>query len=740
LGAFKRFGPGDQVDNVLILEPEWTLVSGSSGWRGSPEGSASVSLFEGRHRATNNVTREYRYQRTIPGTDSYGPLVRTGPITASVHFVYMTSDERQILTQRSNERWGYEHWKTVMGLYDYYERRSPDYVTSSYNYYCLYFERDSDNIVQFQCPYTDDAVMTASFTIESWVKPFQTSSIIQDFTIASMNRIFWFGITGSTGQLILSTSAGTHISDVGPTLGQWSHVSVRYNRTTQKGFFTVNLNDDGEFSMLSALPNLAGMYQPLLTVGNQNNGAIFTEGLGTGGGQSRRSFHGFIGETRLWHLYRTDVQLSSSMSISLTGSALAHSGSILCARFTDGPLALFPTDAAADAPTLMGSGTVDASSMYHLRNSTSGRYPWGWLMQFDDRAGPSWHPNDNVDFTPAKEFAGPPVCDPVAMATLGATTSGSGYDPVKRMLVLSVPSGMYGRQIVPNSVSITDRSFLSGSFGLIRTLIDDGRGGLFLSGTAGPTLLQPTPTAATADVYGSFTLTSVAEGSYANGITVSIQPAAFDGPAVIFDFPSSIVIQVNTEIDAVTDTTLGDLINLINGGSDQVTATLTGGTLSDPAPQGSFTLSGGTDGIITGVSRLENYRGVEWNKVGNVFYDEGLIIIKDPALLDFGAPWTAAAIEPSDLLQFSFRGSSHIPVKTMMCRIDRGDLNASLNKTFWEEEEDGDRVRRHPSGSMYVTTVGIYNSDRELVGVARLAEPLRVRPRDRMNVKLRLDF
>ncbi len=202
------------------------------------------------------------------------------------------------------------------------------------------------------------------------------------------------------------------------------------------------------------------------------------------------------------------------------------------------------------------------------------------------------------------------------------------------MLVLNVPAGMYGRRIVPNSVSITDRAFSSGSFGLIRTLIDDGRGGLFLSGSA-------------------------------------------------------------------------------------VSASLN---------------------LQTGVRSPEDYRGVEWNKVGNVFYDEGLVVIKDPALLDFGADWTAASIHRPDLLQFSFRGDSRIPVKTLMCRIDRGDLNASLNKTFWDAEEDGDRIRRHPSGSLYVSTVGLYNSDRELVGVARLAEPLRVRPRDRMNIKLRMDF
>ena len=55
--VFKKLGPGDQIDNVLVLEPHWDLASGSSGWRGSPEGSASLNAFGGAHRSTSRVVR-----------------------------------------------------------------------------------------------------------------------------------------------------------------------------------------------------------------------------------------------------------------------------------------------------------------------------------------------------------------------------------------------------------------------------------------------------------------------------------------------------------------------------------------------------------------------------------------------------------------------------------------------------------------------------------------------------------
>src|SRR5690606_16390984 len=98
--------------------------------------------------------------------------------------------------------------------------------------------------------------------------------------------------------------------------------------------------------------------------------------------------------------------------------------------------------------------------------------------------------------------------------------------------------------------------------------------------------------------------------------------------------------------------------------------------------------------------------GVDWNKVGNVFYNEGLVVIKDPALQDVGRIEDQKTSSPADVLQVDFRGHSRVPVKTVVARIERGELNRSLNPTYYRTEEDGFRSIRHPSGSVYVTTVG----------------------------------
>jgi hypothetical protein len=200
--AFKKLGPGDQIDNVLVLEPQWTLASGSSGWKGSPEGSASLDLYGGANRLRGGVVREYQYEPIIPASHTFGDLRRSNPITASVNFVWMT-DEDLTISERSSTRWGYEHWKTVMGLYGQYYPRDVDYVTSSYDHYCLYFNSGSSNIVnvydrQSASPQVFSAMPTSSFTMEAWFKPFAVSG--GTFTVFSRARAYSLYIDGTTNR------------------------------------------------------------------------------------------------------------------------------------------------------------------------------------------------------------------------------------------------------------------------------------------------------------------------------------------------------------------------------------------------------------------------------------------------------------------------------------------------------------------------------------------------------------
>lgn len=625
--AFKKFGDDDQIDNVLILNPRYDLASGTLGWHGSPNGSSSLSLYGGMRRSGQHTFSDIRYQTIYPSPSGVGQITLGQPLTASIRKIYATSDTLT-LTQRSDTRWGFEHWNTIQRLYQDYYKYDPDYVTSSYDYYSLFFQRDSSNTLVVQDP-SRLYFPSGSWTAEAWVCPFSTSSISSDFTIFSWNGTFWIGITGSTGKLTFSSSVGSFTASSGPIVGSWSHVAIAYDSTIGSASFRINLNDCGKFSIGNLVK--VNSFTASLCIGNTTE--LITS-INTG-----KSFHGLIGENRLWTAYKTDQLLSSSWNRQLSGSELTNA--LYVFKLNEGPNYDFGQSLSIAVPN-KGSGTLNIAAFKEssFKIDPSILPIVAYMNNFDTRVGPAWLPNDNMLFYPNKRLNDSPELfysnylnnyfissgilehDPVDDG-LYVNARGLSIQNLNAYSVISIPSAFYGRQIVPNSVSMTCNSYSSGSWKLQRTIIDDGRGGLFISGSM-----------------------------------------------------------------------------------------MSGSSLS--------------------------YRGVEWNKIGNVFYGEGLIVIKDQSLLDFGEISGAQAL--ADTFQLTFKGDSRIPVKTLMCRIDRGEFNASLNSTFYNVDNTGLKSVKHPSSSLRISTIGVYNSDMELVGVARFADPIRLRSRDKMNIKLRMDF
>lgn len=167
--------------------------------------------------------------------------------------------------------------------------------------------------------------------------------------------------------------------------------------------------------------------------------------------------------------------------------------------------------------------------------------------------------------------------------------------------------------------------------------------------------------------------------------------------------------------------------------------------------RGCLYLSGSMTRTISG----EEYTGDTRHKVGNVFYSEGLIVFTDPALWDMFDPasifWIPSIAVASgtfpDLLSVDFNGQGKVYTKTFNCRMPTAQVNASNNPTFTELDDRGtsdldDDVRRvvRDDGTIYVTAIGLYNEDRTLVAVAKLAQPLRKREKDKQNIRLKMDF
>jgi hypothetical protein len=160
-------------------------------------------------------------------------------------------------------------------------------------------------------------------------------------------------------------------------------------------------------------------------------------------------------------------------------------------------------------------------------------------------------------------------------------------------------------------------------------------------------------------------------------------------------------------------------------------------------------------GSMTRTISEEEYTGERRRKVGNVFYSEGLIVLTDPTLFDtFDSNsffWNQTAAEFSGafgpLLGVDFKGETKIHTKMFNCRMASGHYNASNNPTFSRTDPDAsetngdDRVVvRDVDQPTYVTSIGIYNEDRQLVAVAKLAQPIRKREKDSLNIRVKLDL
>lgn len=157
---------------------------------------------------------------------------------------------------------------------------------------------------------------------------------------------------------------------------------------------------------------------------------------------------------------------------------------------------------------------------------------------------------------------------------------------------------------------------------------------------------------------------------------------------------------------------------------------------------GRLYVSGSMTKLISG----EDYAGGKWNKVGNVFYTEGLIVITDPSLLDFGSVGKDPTGSLQDTLQVSFCGYELTPTKVFMCKVGSAQANASNNKSYTTMIRSGSHdgleqlVIKQEKPTTWITAVGLYNENRKLVAIAKLAQPIRKREKDKLLIRLRQDF
>jgi hypothetical protein len=92
------------------------------------------------------------------------------------------------------------------------------------------------------------------------------------------------------------------------------------------------------------------------------------------------------------------------------------------------------------------------------------------------------------------------------------------------------------------------------------------------------------------------------------------------------------------------------------------------------------------------------------------------------------------------IVNLEFQNTTEINSTIYYCRVNHGDFNYSSNPTYTSGSKI---VVKNDSTDMpvsYITAVGLYAADNELMAVAKLSEPLRKDPATEFTIRVRLDY
>ena len=94
----------------------------------------------------------------------------------------------------------------------------------------------------------------------------------------------------------------------------------------------------------------------------------------------------------------------------------------------------------------------------------------------------------------------------------------------------------------------------------------------------------------------------------------------------------------------------------------------------------------------------------------------------------------------SRIHNIAFNNTTELNSTVYFCRANHNEFNYSANPTYLSGSKIRVKQQSTDQPVSFVTTVGLYSADNELMGVAKLSEPLRKDPTNEMTLRVRLDY
>jgi len=118
-----------------------------------------------------------------------------------------------------------------------------------------------------------------------------------------------------------------------------------------------------------------------------------------------------------------------------------------------------------------------------------------------------------------------------------------------------------------------------------------------------------------------------------------------------------------------------------------------------------------------------------WCNVGNIYYNEGIVVVKNPSAYFFG----------KEEYEMSFKGERRVHVLNVNVVVGKNEFNSSSNPN-WMPVSASASTTDPDQDFVYITGINFHDDNMNVVMKAQLAQPITKRFRDKLAFKVKIDF